>query len=175
MPYLLISTQVHTEVGPTPVGDEHSAPELIQYLGASKRSVLGNKTFLSTSSVALPAWSWTSWNMCWAWQRWARCWCGACTTTDSLTLRSRRGTPFLHDSQSWASVHSLSSPSLPKSSFSFAQHHWAVNGLFWNLPQPVGEGRALALGLLVAPPVSGLAKGLRGGHDLWAGWGAHKS
>jgi len=42
MPYVLISTQIRVEVGPTMVGDEHSDPELMQYLGASKRSALGN-------------------------------------------------------------------------------------------------------------------------------------
>ncbi|XP_034498929.1 GTP cyclohydrolase 1 feedback regulatory protein-like [Ailuropoda melanoleuca] len=42
MPHPLSSTQIHTEVGPTPLGDGHSAPELMWYLGASKRSVLGN-------------------------------------------------------------------------------------------------------------------------------------
>ncbi|XP_004578229.1 GTP cyclohydrolase 1 feedback regulatory protein [Ochotona princeps] len=42
MPYLLISTQIRTEVGPTMVGDEYSDPELMQHLGASKRCALGN-------------------------------------------------------------------------------------------------------------------------------------
>uniref|UniRef100_A0A452GB97 GTP cyclohydrolase 1 feedback regulatory protein n=1 Tax=Capra hircus TaxID=9925 RepID=A0A452GB97_CAPHI len=39
MPYLLISTQIRMEVGPTMVGDEYSDPELMQHLGASKRIV----------------------------------------------------------------------------------------------------------------------------------------
>ncbi|KAM5340693.1 GTP cyclohydrolase 1 feedback regulatory protein [Glossophaga mutica] len=42
MPYVLISTQIRMEVGPTLVGDEHSDPELMQHLGASRRSVPGN-------------------------------------------------------------------------------------------------------------------------------------
>ncbi|XP_049637453.1 GTP cyclohydrolase 1 feedback regulatory protein [Suncus etruscus] len=42
MPYLLVSTQIRVEVGPTLVGDEYSDPELMQYLGATKRNVLGN-------------------------------------------------------------------------------------------------------------------------------------
>uniref|UniRef100_A0A8C5UJE5 GTP cyclohydrolase I feedback regulatory protein n=1 Tax=Malurus cyaneus samueli TaxID=2593467 RepID=A0A8C5UJE5_9PASS len=41
MPYLLISTQIRLEAGPTMVGDEHSDPHLM-HLGATKRSTLGN-------------------------------------------------------------------------------------------------------------------------------------
>ncbi|CAD7688793.1 unnamed protein product [Nyctereutes procyonoides] len=46
MPYLLISTHIHTEVHPTLVGGKYSDLEQVQYLGASKRSVLGNNFFL---------------------------------------------------------------------------------------------------------------------------------
>ncbi|XP_029454436.1 GTP cyclohydrolase 1 feedback regulatory protein [Rhinatrema bivittatum] len=42
MPYLLISTQIRMETGPTVVGDELSDPILMAHLGASKRQVLGN-------------------------------------------------------------------------------------------------------------------------------------
>ncbi|NXD28156.1 GFRP protein, partial [Spelaeornis formosus] len=42
MPYLLISTQIRLEAGPTMVGDEHSDPHLMSILGATKRSMLGN-------------------------------------------------------------------------------------------------------------------------------------
>ncbi|XP_075049427.1 GTP cyclohydrolase 1 feedback regulatory protein [Mixophyes fleayi] len=42
MPYILISTQIRMEIGPTIVGDECSDPQLMEQLGASKRIVLGN-------------------------------------------------------------------------------------------------------------------------------------
>ncbi|XP_063295133.1 GTP cyclohydrolase 1 feedback regulatory protein [Pelobates fuscus] len=42
MPYLLISTQTRMEIGPTMVGDEFSDPELMEQLGATRRTVLGN-------------------------------------------------------------------------------------------------------------------------------------
>ncbi|XP_074812787.1 GTP cyclohydrolase 1 feedback regulatory protein [Natator depressus] len=42
MPYVLISTQIRMEVGPTMVGDEHSDQHLMDYLGAIKRNMLGN-------------------------------------------------------------------------------------------------------------------------------------
>ncbi|NWS80422.1 GFRP protein, partial [Cisticola juncidis] len=42
MPYVLISTQIRLEVGPTMVGDEHSDPHLMSILGATKRNTLGN-------------------------------------------------------------------------------------------------------------------------------------
>uniref|UniRef100_A0A8C3P5T3 GTP cyclohydrolase 1 feedback regulatory protein n=1 Tax=Chrysemys picta bellii TaxID=8478 RepID=A0A8C3P5T3_CHRPI len=42
MPYVLISTQIRMEVGPTMVGDEHSDQQLMDYLGAIKRNMLGN-------------------------------------------------------------------------------------------------------------------------------------
>lgn len=42
MPYVLLSTQIRTETGPTVVGDEASDPELMDYLGATKIHALGN-------------------------------------------------------------------------------------------------------------------------------------
>ncbi|XP_043930124.1 GTP cyclohydrolase 1 feedback regulatory protein [Protopterus annectens] len=42
MPYVLISTQIRLETGPTMVGDEYSDPSLMAYLGARKTTVLGN-------------------------------------------------------------------------------------------------------------------------------------
>ncbi|GFS89919.1 GTP cyclohydrolase 1 feedback regulatory protein [Nephila pilipes] len=42
MPYVVVSTQIRVESGPTVVGDEQSDPELMQYLGAQLTSQLGN-------------------------------------------------------------------------------------------------------------------------------------
>ncbi|XP_068608379.1 GTP cyclohydrolase 1 feedback regulatory protein [Brachionichthys hirsutus] len=42
MPYILISTQIRLENGPTNVGDQYSDPAVMNYLGATKRTVLGN-------------------------------------------------------------------------------------------------------------------------------------
>ncbi|KAL3874407.1 hypothetical protein ACJMK2_037427 [Sinanodonta woodiana] len=42
MPYVLISTQIRLECGPTIVGDEYSDLELMQYLGAISVKSLGN-------------------------------------------------------------------------------------------------------------------------------------
>ncbi|XP_023658042.1 GTP cyclohydrolase 1 feedback regulatory protein [Paramormyrops kingsleyae] len=42
MPYILISTQIRLETGPTMVGDEHSDPVIMNYLGARKTTMLGN-------------------------------------------------------------------------------------------------------------------------------------
>ncbi|XP_078515950.1 GTP cyclohydrolase 1 feedback regulatory protein [Lissotriton helveticus] len=42
MPYVLISTQIRMETGPTVVGDESSDDILMARLAASKRTVLGN-------------------------------------------------------------------------------------------------------------------------------------
>ncbi|XP_047201505.1 GTP cyclohydrolase 1 feedback regulatory protein [Girardinichthys multiradiatus] len=42
MPYMLISTQIRLESGPTNVGDEFSDPALMSYLGARKTTILGN-------------------------------------------------------------------------------------------------------------------------------------
>jgi len=37
MPYVLVTTQIRLETGPTIVGDEFSDPELMSYLGAVKK------------------------------------------------------------------------------------------------------------------------------------------
>ncbi|OCT66396.1 GTP cyclohydrolase 1 feedback regulatory protein [Xenopus laevis] len=42
MPYVLISTQIRMETGPTIVGDEFSDIQLMAQLEADKRTVLGN-------------------------------------------------------------------------------------------------------------------------------------
>ncbi|KAK2879222.1 hypothetical protein Q8A67_020013 [Cirrhinus molitorella] len=42
MPYILISTQIRLETGPTMVGDEYSDPSIMNYLGARKTTMLGN-------------------------------------------------------------------------------------------------------------------------------------
>ncbi|KAG7466328.1 hypothetical protein MATL_G00163790 [Megalops atlanticus] len=42
MPYVLISTQIRLETGPTMVGDEYSDPAIMNYLGARKTTILGN-------------------------------------------------------------------------------------------------------------------------------------
>ncbi|KAM9466030.1 GTP cyclohydrolase 1 feedback regulatory protein [Clarias gariepinus] len=42
MPYILISTQIRLETGPTMVGDEFSDPAIMSYLGARKTTQLGN-------------------------------------------------------------------------------------------------------------------------------------
>uniref|UniRef100_A0A672HFA2 GTP cyclohydrolase 1 feedback regulatory protein n=2 Tax=Salarias fasciatus TaxID=181472 RepID=A0A672HFA2_SALFA len=42
MPYMLISTQIRLENGPTNVGDEFSDPAVMNYLGARKTTMLGN-------------------------------------------------------------------------------------------------------------------------------------
>ncbi|KAL4238373.1 hypothetical protein ACF0H5_003083 [Mactra antiquata] len=45
MPFILISTQIRLECGPTMVGDEWSDPEVMAYLGATKEKVLGNNFY----------------------------------------------------------------------------------------------------------------------------------
>ncbi|XP_015928345.1 GTP cyclohydrolase 1 feedback regulatory protein [Parasteatoda tepidariorum] len=42
MPYVVISTQIRVESGPTIVGDEQADPELMKYLGAELVVQLGN-------------------------------------------------------------------------------------------------------------------------------------
>ncbi|KAH3859469.1 GTP cyclohydrolase 1 feedback regulatory protein-like [Dreissena polymorpha] len=42
MPYVIVSTQIRLECGPTTVGDEWSDKELMAYLGAELIQILGN-------------------------------------------------------------------------------------------------------------------------------------
>uniref|UniRef100_A0AAZ3P7Z9 GTP cyclohydrolase 1 feedback regulatory protein n=1 Tax=Oncorhynchus tshawytscha TaxID=74940 RepID=A0AAZ3P7Z9_ONCTS len=42
MPYVLVSTQIRLETGPTMVGDVYSDPAIMNYLGARKTTMLGN-------------------------------------------------------------------------------------------------------------------------------------
>lgn len=42
MPYILISTEIRLESGPTIVGDGESDPELMEYLGAKLLTFYGN-------------------------------------------------------------------------------------------------------------------------------------
>ncbi|XP_037072424.1 GTP cyclohydrolase 1 feedback regulatory protein-like [Pollicipes pollicipes] len=42
MPYLMISTLIRLESGPTIVGDENADPELMAFLGAEKKNEVGN-------------------------------------------------------------------------------------------------------------------------------------
>ncbi|XP_041702897.1 GTP cyclohydrolase 1 feedback regulatory protein [Coregonus clupeaformis] len=42
MPYVLVSTQIRLETGPTMVGDVYSDPAIMNYLGATKTTMLGN-------------------------------------------------------------------------------------------------------------------------------------
>ncbi|XP_033625976.1 GTP cyclohydrolase 1 feedback regulatory protein-like isoform X1 [Asterias rubens] len=42
MPYIFVSTQIRLECGPTICGDEHSDPELMNYLGAKLVKQMGN-------------------------------------------------------------------------------------------------------------------------------------
>ncbi|XP_067682128.1 GTP cyclohydrolase 1 feedback regulatory protein-like [Haliotis asinina] len=53
MPYMLISTQIRLENGPTVVGDEWSDMQLMDYLGASLYKQLGNN-FLEYKSPDPP-------------------------------------------------------------------------------------------------------------------------
>uniref|UniRef100_A0AAZ3PTB9 GTP cyclohydrolase 1 feedback regulatory protein n=1 Tax=Oncorhynchus tshawytscha TaxID=74940 RepID=A0AAZ3PTB9_ONCTS len=51
MPYVLVSTQIRLETGPTMVGDEYSDPAIMNYLGARKTTMLGNNLIRSRKSA----------------------------------------------------------------------------------------------------------------------------
>ncbi|XP_078315669.1 GTP cyclohydrolase 1 feedback regulatory protein-like [Crassostrea virginica] len=55
MPFILISTQIRLETGPTVCGDELSDPELMEYLGARLTKTLGNnfQEFISQDPVRI--------------------------------------------------------------------------------------------------------------------------
>lgn len=50
MPYLMISTQIRMESGPTNVGDGDSDPELMAFLGAEKKKETGNDWYIYQSA-----------------------------------------------------------------------------------------------------------------------------
>lgn len=55
MPYVMISTQIRLETGPTVCGDEWSDPELMEYLGARLTKTLGNnfQEYISQDAVRI--------------------------------------------------------------------------------------------------------------------------
>ncbi|XP_061173246.1 GTP cyclohydrolase 1 feedback regulatory protein-like [Saccostrea echinata] len=55
MPFVLISTQIRLETGPTVCGDEWSDPDLMEYLGARLTKALGNnfKEYISVDPVRI--------------------------------------------------------------------------------------------------------------------------
>lgn len=53
MPYVLVSTKIRLETGPTTVGDVDSDPQLMEYLGAKPGQQLGNN-FVEYISLDVP-------------------------------------------------------------------------------------------------------------------------